>query len=595
MIVRSTAALALTLTLLSAPAYAETPDVFHTPARTFSGAFLAAAAARNDNDFGVAARYYDEALRFDPSNDGLKQELMVSLLTDGQFENALIYARDLQSSLAAERVARLAVGVDLIRSGQFDEAQTALLIANQNDLERLLSAIMRGWAGAGLGSAEAAIDAIVDLSGPSWFDIFQTYHAALIAEAGGNIARAKSLFEDGMNDTAGSRASPLTYIRMASAYATLLAAEGATTEAQAVLERGLALAPTNPLLLAGATAIAEGETLTREAMSPAQGTAEILLNLGSAINREGAEAFAALYLEMARAAWPEEPQVLFELGSTAERLDQVEKAIEYYADVASASPLHRLAALQQGLALSDLDRNDEAKATLTALIDESPEDFRGYMALGGVHSFLKEWAEAASIYEKALENIDADDPRYWTVHYRLGISYERQKLWEQAEPAFLKALELSPDQPDVLNYLGYSWIDMNMNLERGLEMIETAVRQRPRDGYIVDSLGWAHYRLGNFEDAVIELEKATNLRPRDPTINDHLGDAYWRVGRKLEAVHHWSRVLDMESEDVDFDKVRAKVDAANSSDMNPDIASSIVDDQASGVASDSNESESNGG
>ncbi|MEL6921882.1 MAG: tetratricopeptide repeat protein [Pseudomonadota bacterium] len=577
----------LSTALIAAPALADTPDEFHTPARTFSGAFLAAAAARNDNDYGVAARYYDEALRFDPSNQGLKQELMVSLLTDGQFDTALIHARELQTSAAAERIARLAVGTDQIRTGAFDSAQTTLIIANQNDLERLLSGIMSGWSAHGAGNSASGIDAILALRGPDWFTIFQTYHSALIAHAAGDVDRARTLFEDGMNDTAGSGASPLTYLRMTDAYAAMLVSEGETAEAQAVLERGLAIAPTNASLLASAAAIANGDTSAFGPLTASQGAGEILLNLGSAINRDGAEAFAALYLEMARAAWPDEPQVLFELGTIAERMDQVEKAINYYAEVSLDSPLHRLAALQQGLALSDLDRNDEAKVTLEALIEESPADFRGYMALGGVHSFLKEWKDASDVYATALDNINADDPAFWTVHYRLGISYERQKQWPKAEAAFKKALELSPDQPDVLNYLGYSWIDMNMNLEEGLEMIEKAVRQRPRDGYIVDSLGWAHYRLGNFEEAVTELEKATDLRPRDPTINDHLGDAYWRVGRKLEAVHQWSRVLDMESDDVDFDAVRAKVNAANTSGVLPDVAVSIVDDQANGVASKS--------
>jgi len=589
------AAFLLTFTALGYPAYAETSETFHTPARTFSGAFLAAAAARNDNDFAIAARYYDEALRFDPENEGLKQELMVALLTDGQFDTALIHARELTSSLDAERVARLIVGVEEVRSGEYGQAQATLLITNQNDLERLLAGIMRAWAGAGLGNTQGAIDSVVNLSGPDWFGIFQNYHSALMAQAAGDIEQAKVLFQDGLNDTAGSGAAPLTFLRMIRAYAAMLQSEGELSEAQAVLERGLTVAPTNPLLLAASASIAVDEPMDVAPYDPAKGVAEILLNLGSAINRDGAESFAALYLEMARASWPEEPQVLFELGSTAERLDQVEKAITYYEQVDAKSPLHRVAALQQGLALSDLDRNDEAKVTLRALIDESPSDFRGYMALGGVHSFLREWEDASAVYTDALNNIEADDPRFWTVHYRLAISYERQKEWEKAEPAFLKALELSPDQPDVLNYLGYSWIDMNMNLERGLGMIETAVRQRPRDGYIVDSLGWAHYRLGNFDEAVAELERATDLRPRDPTINDHLGDAYWRVGRKLEAVHQWSRVLDMESDDVDFDLVRAKVEAANSADLEPSVAVSIVDDQAEGVAAENGEKANDGG
>ena len=136
----------------------------------------------------------------------------------------------------------------------------------------------------------------------------------------------------------------------------------------------------------------------------------------------------------------------------------------------------------------------------------------------------------------------------WNIYYQRGIAYERLKQWPKAEPNFRKALELFPNQPQVLNYLGYSWIDMNMNLEEGMEMIRKAVELRPSDGYIVDSLGWAHYRLGEYDDAVRELERAVSLKPDDPVLNDHLGDAYWRVGRRLEATFQWSHARDMKPE-----------------------------------------------
>jgi tetratricopeptide (TPR) repeat protein len=131
----------------------------------------------------------------------------------------------------------------------------------------------------------------------------------------------------------------------------------------------------------------------------------------------------------------------------------------------------------------------------------------------------------------------------WNLFFQAGIAHERLKQWPRAEAHFKRALELYPDQPQVMNYLGYSWIDMNMNLEEGMDLIRAAVDLRPNDGYIVDSLGWAHYRLGDYEDAVRELERAVELRPADPTINDHLGDAYWQVGRKLEATFQWNRAL----------------------------------------------------
>ncbi len=126
-----------------------------------------------------------------------------------------------------------------------------------------------------------------------------------------------------------------------------------------------------------------------------------------------------------------------------------------------------------------------------------------------------------------------------------GIAYERLKEWPKAEPNFRKALELFPDQPQVMNYLGYSWVDMNTNLKEALAMIQKAVDLRPSDGYIVDSLGWAYYRLGRYDDAVRELERAVSLKPEDPVLNDHLGDAYWRVGRKLEATYQWRQARDL--------------------------------------------------
>ncbi|TIT55568.1 MAG: tetratricopeptide repeat protein, partial [Mesorhizobium sp.] len=124
------------------------------------------------------------------------------------------------------------------------------------------------------------------------------------------------------------------------------------------------------------------------------------------------------------------------------------------------------------------------------------------------------------LYDKAVEVLKTPTAANWNIFYQRGIAYERLKEWPKAEPNFRKALELQPDQPQVLNYLGYSWVDMNTNLKEGLEMIQKAVDLRPSDGYIVDSLGWAYFRLGRFDDAVREMERAVSLKPEDPVLND---------------------------------------------------------------------------
>ncbi|MAS06159.1 MAG: hypothetical protein CL534_15960 [Ahrensia sp.] len=564
------------------------------PARNLSGAFLAAETARAENDFAAAVQYYTEALRYDPDNPGLQQELLLALVTNGEFDKALPIAEDLKEEPQIERVSRLVLGIDAIRARRYLKADGSLILTFEGDLERLLTTVMRAWARFGNNETDSALDMLGKLEGPDWFGLFTAYHGALIADAAGRVDTAEELYQYGMTNTAGGSASPQTYIRLGETYAGFLARHGRGGEAQQALANALAIAPGNPELLA---LTAEDADLARDALriaDPAKGAAEILFDLGTAINRDGAENFAALYLEMARVLAPDNAQLYFELGGISERLQLAERAIGYYDQVPEKSAFHEIAQLQKGLNLADIDRDEEAKAILSAAIEENPTEYRGYLALGGVYASLKEYAEAAALYERAIANVDTSGESFWPLYYRMGIAYERIKQWDKAEAAFKHALELSPDQPDVLNYLGYSWIDMNINLHEGLDMIQKAVDRRPRDGYIVDSLGWVYYRLGRFEEAVTELEKATDLRPRDATINDHLGDAYWRVGRKLEATYQWAQVLDMEIEPEEAAKVQAKLNASNAAGVEPEIASSRVDDAANSQTAASPESANDG-
>ncbi len=223
--------------------------------------------------------------------------------------------------------------------------------------------------------------------------------------------------------------------------------------------------------------------------------------------------------------------------------------------------MRRISELQLGLNLADTGKVPEAKKHLQELIDTDTSDLRSYLALGSVLSDAKDYKAMAALYDKAADVIGAVPQRnHWSIFFQRAIAHERLKEWDKAEPNFRKALELNPDQPQVLNYLGYSWVDMNRNLDEGLDMIRKAVSLKPDDGYIVDSLGWAYFRLGRFDDAVAELERAAELKAGDPTINDHLGDAYWRVGRKLEATFQWNRALGLNPEEAEIPKIKLKVE-----------------------------------
>ena len=236
-------------------------------------------------------------------------------------------------------------------------------------------------------------------------------------------------------------------------------------------------------------------------------------------------------------------------------------AIKVYERMPASSPLKRNAQIQLATDLDAADRSDEAIKILKEVTAEDSKDIEAIMALGNVERGRKKFSDCATTYSKALEVMPAaTDKNTWVTYYYRGICEERSKQWSKAEADMRKALELQPEQPHVLNYLGYSWIDQGINLDEGMKMIKRAVDQRPDDGYIVDSLGWAYYRIGNFEDAVKNLERAIDLKPEDPTINDHLGDAYWRIGRTLEAKFQWAHARDLKPEAEELPKIEAKIE-----------------------------------
>ena len=248
--------------------------------------------------------------------------------------------------------------------------------------------------------------------------------------------------------------------------------------------------------------------------------------------------------------------------SLADLYESIKKpalALKVYQRVPADSPLKRNAEIQLAANLDALERTDEAKKILERLIAEQPDDLEAIMALGNVMRSRKEFAECADVYGKGIGTLKNPQRANWLIFYFRGICNERSKQWPNAEADFKRALELFPDQAHVLNYLGYSWIDQGVNLDEGMRMIRRAVEQRPDDGYIVDSLGWAHYRIRDFDEAVKHLERAVELKPQDPTINDHLGDAYWKVGRTLEATFQWSHARDLNPEPDDLKKIDEKL------------------------------------
>ncbi|OCP16761.1 MULTISPECIES: tetratricopeptide repeat protein [unclassified Ensifer] len=539
----------------------ETEPFDITSVNTFAGAFLAARTADTDRDFAAANELYRIALQFEPNNNEVKQRLMITLLMAGKFDDGAKIAEQLKSDPAVERITTVIRAIEAIRKREYRNAQKLLNYEGPNDLDRLMNGLLSAWAKFGQGKPKEALAQVNGLEGPDWFRVFKNYHAGAIAIASGDKTTARAKLNDAILDREGGSAAPDTFMRAVEALARFEAREGNKQKALDTIAVGENMVNNYTPLEALRKNIETGIPQEQQVKNASQGAAAVLFSIGGALNRDGAEDIVSLYLQTARRLDPESADILVMLAGIAENLKKPKEAIELYQSVPEASPMRRLSELQLGLSLASIGKVDEAKKHLKALIDVDPKNIRNYLAYGSVLSDAKEYKEMGELYDRAVDAIGPVPKRGdWTVFFQRGIAYERQKLWDKAEPSFRKALELNPDQPQVLNYLGYSWVDMNINLEEGLDMIRKAVELKPDDGYIVDSLGWAYFRMNRFDDAVVELEKAAELMAGDPTINDHLGDAYWRVGRKLEAVFQWTQTLELKPEEAEIPKIKAKIE-----------------------------------
>jgi tetratricopeptide (TPR) repeat protein len=527
---------------------------------TFSGAFLAARTADVDQDYANAVILYKRALDFDAENADIEQRLMISYLLNGDFKDGARLAEKLKKDDSIERVTTVIRGLNAIKGKEYNAAKQILKYEGPNDLDKMMNELLIAWAEAGAGKPKEGIALINKMKGPKWYGIFKNYNAGAMSLVAGDIAGARKYWNDAILDRPGGATAPDTYFRSVLALAALEAGQGNTRKALDAISVGDDFFNNYAPLKALRDEVNKGGKPAQQITNATEGAAGVLFSIGGALNRGGSEDIVSLYLQAARALDPKSADTLILLGGIAEDQKKTEKAIAYYKDVPEGSPMRRLSELQLALTLSSTGEVDQAKQHMDKLIAADPTDIRSYLTYGAILSDAKDYKAMAANYDKAVEVI-GPVPRQndWQVFFQRGIAYERLKEWPKAEPNFLKALELSPDQPQVLNYLGYSWVDMNMNLDKGLEMIQKAVDLRPDDGYIVDSLGWAYYRMGRYDDAVNELERAIQLNASDPTINDHLGDAYWRVGRKLEAIYQWNQTLAFKPEEGEIVKIQNKI------------------------------------
>jgi tetratricopeptide (TPR) repeat protein len=535
-----------------------TPKGPFAGAESLEGNYLAAYIAGASRDTSAAANFYRETLKGDPRNPELLERAFVAFMADGAMNEAFRLAEKIVARDDANGLAHLALGVKLLKAKQYGSARTELGKGGRGRAADLTATLLTAWAMAGAGEGKRALETVDRLKGERAYTVFRDFHAGLIAELVGNAPEAerrlKAAYESERNT-----------LRIVDAYARLEARRGRKDVALATYQGFENVLPRHPIIRDAMERLQKNQPLGPIVASAQDGGAEVLYGLGAAGNSQGDELPAIVYLRLALHLNPEHPLALITLADIFERLKQLDKSNEVFARVSESSPVRPTAEIQIGLNLEQMGKGEEAVKQLEGLLQKRPDDPEVIIALGNVLRSRKKFPEAAEAYTKAIERIGTPDRSNWTLFYYRGSAYERAKEWAKAEADLKKALELVPDtQPSgkaqVLNYLAYSWVDNQQNIDEAFKMLKRAVELSPRDGMIIDSLGWAYYRLGHYDDAVRELEKAIELKPGDPVINDHLGDAYWKVGRHLEARFQWQHAKDSSPEPEDLPKIVRKLE-----------------------------------
>jgi tetratricopeptide (TPR) repeat protein len=546
------------------PAKRSLPRVETVEGTTLLGSYLAGHVARSQRDNESAALYYRRALAKDPRNEEILDDAFKLELAAGEFEAARVLAERLVKRQRDNVIARIFLGIDAYKNHDFTKADEHFKIAQRStSAEEPTLKLARAWVMVAQGQADKAISVLQPTGKSAWVTLFESVQRAFMAD----VAKKKSAAEDAFHAIYDKKASNT---RIAEAYARHLARWGNSKQAQAVLnEAGGGATPLGKQLLAELKA---GKTPKLMVSNAEEGLAESFLGIGQKLSAENGLDEAQIYFRLALYLNPASDIAKLELAELYGNIEQYAKAIAVIDRIRDASPFWVNSQVRKALYLNALQKTDESVALLASLLEKNPSDQQVLQTAATIESARKKYDAALPYYDRAVALLGTPEKKDWQVFYARGIAYERTKQWWKAEPDFKEALALDPEQGAVLNYLGYSWLDQNMNIPEAFDLIKKAVKLRPNDGYIIDSLGWAYYLQKDYEQAVKHLDKAVELRPEDPTLNDHLGDVYWRLGRKLEAKFQWTQALTLNPEPDDAVKIKKKLETGLPDESGPRAA-----------------------
>ncbi len=516
--------------------------------------YVSARYASNLNDAASRSAYFSRAFARRPHDLDLGQKALAAAINNGESALARALSIEILALDETDGTARAVMGANALAKGRYKKALEYLADANAGIGIENFNTLMRGWAHIGLGDRSAAKITFADMKGGKYFEFIGNMQQAIIDMQEGDIEAAIKTFAE------------IDKVNLAPIESTLAQARGYMLrgEKDKALDVLNTYADANGGSLTGPIrftldAINAGQKLPWK-LTPAQSASRAVTEpafryYGAQQQFESAETFLRIALELD----PENDKARLFLGSVLEQVDRNEDAMNEYARIGQLSPFSVSARLSESDILFGEDKNEEGIKVLESIQETHPSRVT-QGSLGRAYLILEDYEKALPYYEALIADMSEDElKKNPQVKYLRGICLERLGRWEEAVTDFEFVLKYNPDDADVLNYLGYTWVDKGVNLTKAFAMIEKAVELEPTSGAIIDSLGWAHYKLGRYGQARINLEEAAERSPTSATIIDHLGDVYWKLGRRKEASYQWERALSLDPTDKELKAIKAKL------------------------------------
>lgn len=540
-----------------------------------AGAYLAARNAVEQGDYRAAAEWYALALGTDADNIQLLEGLVAAQMGLGD-----VVAAEETSKLLISKGERSQITDFAFLAAEAGREDYAAILKAKKDGRRmgeLMDQLVVAWAELGDGRMSAALEGFDAISNEPGMEAFGLYHKALALGLAGDFEGADKILS-------GEVAGPITLTKTGLfAHAQILSQLERNADAVKLLDERLGKEP-DPVVDALRARLNAGEPVPFTAVRSAKdGIAEVFFTMANALSGEAAVGYTYLHARIAMYLNADHRDATLLSAGLLETQGQHAFAAETYAQIPQDDPSFPIAEIGRAESLFRAGDTKAATDILKALALSHGQFFVVQSSLADLMRRTDQFADCVSAYDAAIKLVPVIEPRHWALFFSRGVCEERQLSWAKAEADLRKALELNPGQPQVLNYLGYSFIDRGENLDEALAMIERAVAAEPETGYIIDSLAWALFRLGRYEEALAPMEKASLLEPVDPVVTDHLGDVYWQVGRIREAEFQWRRALSLDPAEKDADRIRKKLELGldavmlteNAKPLNADDAQSV--------------------